>query len=321
MALAAVAALLAGCAALAPTGPSAAEVLAPQERHCLAAGWQHRRVTVAGIERRLLWKGPAGPWLRGAIVVLHGGGGSHFQFCLANARLTEPQVEFTTQAVAAGFAVFLLDSSDRVSDNAGRACGKVWDDELRTRANLDLPFIGEVLRSLIPAARPPGSRPQIFMTGLSSGGYMTARAATHFDDLVTAFAPVSSGDPYGWHRRCIPGLTTRTTVHGAAFDNETGLMISTPGACSATGAETERRWDSTGAAVKPVFSLFHHRHDGIHDQSCAQKLQRGLRARGYPEQPAFVPEGDGRRSALHHFWLSTYNRPLLEFFSEQAGGR
>ena len=155
-----------------------------QERQCARRGWLPVVLNVGGLPRRILWKGPNGPWTKGAILVMHGGGGHHFQFCIANARTTKPQVSFTELALAEGFAVFLLESSDRVTDNEGRLCGKVWDDEVRARPNLDLPFIEQVILTLIPKARPAGSRNEIFATGLSSGGYMTVRASTHFGNLT-----------------------------------------------------------------------------------------------------------------------------------------
>jgi pimeloyl-ACP methyl ester carboxylesterase len=251
-------------------------------------------------------------------VVLHGGGGQHFQWCVANAPVVAPQVRFSELAVADGFAVWLLNSSDRATDNDGRRCGKVWDDEVRHRPNLDLPFLGETIGGLIPKMRPDGSRKEIFLTGLSSGGYMTVRAATHFDNRVTAFAPVSSGDPYGWHRVCEPGLTPRKTVHGAGFDNETGKQIPERDACRAQAYPNEKPWDGTNPARKPTYRVFHHRNDGIHDRSCGEKVDRLLRAHGYLGLPAFWLDG-GRRSLANHLWQDGYNRPILEFFSSQLG--
>ena len=288
----------------------------PQERQCMARGWQRAVMPVAGLSRQLLWKAPPGPWKKGAILVMHGGGGQHFQWCVANARIVQPQVDFSELAVAEGFAVLLLNSSDQVTDRQHRVCGKVWDDEPRERPNLDLPFIGQVIGELVPRLRPEGSRADIFLTGLSSGGYMTVRAATHFDHLVTAFAPVSSGDPYGWHRLCEPGMNARTTVHGAGFDNETGQQITEPGACRAAAYPNENPWDGTGPALKPAFRLFRHEQDGINDASCSEKVGRLLRERGYRGADDFVLTG-GRRSLAHHLWQDAYNRPILEFFSAQ----
>lgn len=299
------------------TTPSLADV--PYQAHqCMDRGWKRQVVMLDGVQREVLWKGPAGAWTKGAIVVLHGGGGEYFQWCVANARIVASQVRFSEQAVAQGFAVFLLNSSDRVSDDQGRICGKIRDDQVLDRPNLDLPFIGQVLRDVIPSLRPAGSRDAIFMTGLSSGGYMTVRAATHFNGLVTAFAPVSSGDPYGWHRVCEEGLTPRTKVKGAGYDNETGKQIIERDSCKAASYPHEARWDDGDARTKPAFRLFHHRMDGINDASCADKIGRQLRAHGYPGEADFFLTG-GRRSLMNHLWQDAYTQPILDFFASRRG--
>ena len=301
--------------------PDAAPAASPQELQCQAAGWTRELVTIAGRPRLVLWKGPA-TWTRGALVVMHGGGGSHTNFCVANVPLIAPQVRFSDQALAQGFAVFLLDSSDQVRDNAGRLCGKVWDDEVRSRDNLDLPFVEEVLRRLIPGKRPAGSRSEIFVAGHSSGGYMAVRVASRYADLVTAFAPVSSGDPYGWFRDCTPRASDRVNVFGAGFDNETRRQIIETGACESTaGQPNERAWDGAALTPKPVFRQFHHLQDGINDRSCVAKVRAQLLARGYPEDPPFAVDG-GTRNADVHNWLDDYNGPILSFFgSRLPGGR
>lgn len=308
--------LLASTSAMAQTVTHGFADAAMQERQCQAKGWQRVVTQVAGLSRQVLWKAPTGPWTKGAILVMHGGGGQHFQWCVANARIVRPQVNFSEMAVADGFAVLLLNSSDQVTDHQGRACGKVWDDEVRERANLDLPFLGQVMRELLPSLRPAGSRPQVFLAGHSSGGYMAVRAATHFDDLVTAFAPVASGDPYGWHRLCEAGMNARTNVHGAGFDNETRRQITEPEACRAERHPNEKPWDSTRPATLPAFRLFRHEQDGINDRSCTEKVGRQLRERGYRGEPDFVLMG-GRRSLAAHYWQDGYNRPLLDFFNAQ----
>lgn len=290
-----------------------------QEKQCQSQGWQRTLMQVAGIPRVLLWKAPSGPWQKGAIIVLHGGGGEHFQWCVANLWVTRTQVNFSELALAEGFAVFLLNSSDRVTDNEGRACGKIWDDEVRNRPNLDLPFIDEVITQHVPSLRPSGSRPEIFLTGLSSGGYMTVRAATHFDDRITAFAPVSSGDPYGWHRICEAGMTVRKKVHGAGFDNETGKQIIEPDSCKAEPYPNEKNWDTANPPAKPAFRIFRHAMDGINDSSCGEKVGVLLRQHGYPGEPDFILQG-GRRSLANHLWQEGYNRPLLDFFASQLKG-
>lgn len=295
-----------------------ADEIASQEKQCIARGWQRETMAIAGLQRELLWKAPAGTWSKGAIIVLHGGGGQYFHWCVANARVVGPQVRFSDMALADGFAVFLLNSSDRITDNEGRLCGKVWDDEVRSRPNLDLPFIDAVARELIPRLRPAGSKPALFVTGLSSGGYMTVRASTHFDDVVTAFAPVSSGDPYGWHRACEAGLTSRKQVHGVGFDNETGKQITEHDACRVDAYPNEKPWDSAEPIVKPAFRIFRHAQDGINDQSCGEKVSRLLREQGYRGQPDFILQG-GRRSLANHLWLDAYNRPILDFFAGESG--
>ena len=214
-----------------------------QESQCLAAGWQRLVIDAAGLQRAVLWKAPPTGWSRGALIVLHGGGGQHANFCVANSSTIAAQVRLTDLALAQGFAVFLPDSSDRITDTEGRLCGKVWDDEVGARANLDLPFLEHLMAVSMPALRPAGSRSEIFLAGHSSGGYMAVRAATKLADRVKAFAPVASGDPYGWFRNCTPRASDRVNVFGAAFDNETRLQIIEPGACQAATYPQEKTWE------------------------------------------------------------------------------
>lgn len=284
-----------------------------QESQCHSAGWIPAVESVAGLSRRVLWKAPPG-WSGAAIVVMHGGGGSHTNFCVANLPLIAPQVRFTELALSRGFAVFLLDSHDQVTDQQGRVCGKVWDDEVRARDNVDLPFIDRALRDLIPSQRPAGGRTETFLVGHSSGGYMAVRAATRFGDRVTALAPVASGDPYGWTRDCTRRPGDRANVAGAAFDNDTGRQIIEPGACSPPTDAREQPWDDAGPAHRPVFRMFHHAEDGINDRSCVERARRQLLAHGYPERPAYTLVG-GARSADVHYWLDAYNAPVLDFFA------
>jgi len=286
-----------------------------QEEQCRALGWQRIVVRAEGLPRLALWKAPAGAWTRGAIVVMHGGGGSHTNFCVANVPLIAPQVRFTDQALAQGFAVFLLDSSDQVTDNEARVCGKVWDDEVRGRPNLDLPFIEQVLAKEIPSRRPPGSAAAVFLTGLSSGGFMAVRAATRFAPLVTAFAPVAGGDPYGWFRDCTRRAGDRANVAGIGLDIETRRQIVEPGACESATYPNERAWDGATLTPKPPFRAFHHAEDAILDRSCVDKLRRQLAARGYAETAPFMLTG-GSRNVDVHYWQDAYNTPLLAWFAE-----
>ena len=63
--------------------------------------------------------------------------------------------------------------------------------------------------------------------------------------------------------------------------------------------------------------MFHHKYDGIDDLTCNEKVRKNLRERGYPEAPAFLLTGDGRRSIGNHLWQDDYNQLLLEFFTSQ----
>ncbi len=289
-----------------------------QEAQCEAAGWKREVLSAAGLQRLVLWKAPSGPWTRGAVVVMHGGGGSHTNFCVANVELIAAQVRFTELALAQGFAVFLLDSSDAITDNEGRLCGKVWDDEVRGRPNLDLPFIEDVLRRVIPAARPSGSRSERFVTGLSSGAFMTVRSASRLGELITAFAPVAGGDPYGWFRDCTRRAGDRANVAGVGLDSETRRQISEPDACRSAGYANEKPWEGTSTSRKPPFRVFHHLQDGILDRSCVDKLRAQLLAHGHAETPTLSLDG-GSRSVDVHYWQDAYNAPLLDFFSAQLG--
>lgn len=303
----------------APPLPNPLDV--PQVQQCLARGWNSALLpaTSESPGRPVLWKAPAQGWTHGAIIVMHGGGGDYFNWCDPSNATIATQVGFSERAVARGFAVFLLDSTDRVTDNQGRVCGKVWDDEVRARPNLDLPYVRDIIVSFIPSVRPAGGRPEVFLTGLSSGGYMSVRAGSALDNLVTAFAPASNGDPYGWHRICDPALSDRERVFGRGYDNDTGLQISIPGACRATAFTNEKPWDSANPRFKPTFRLFHHEHDGINDLSCSERALAQLRVHTYTEAPSFILRGSGPRTLANHYWQEAYNEPMLDFFASRIG--
>lgn len=289
-----------------------------QEQQCHSGGWQRAVSEVQGLARLVLWKAPPdGTWQRGALLILHGGGGTHTNFCVANVTLIEPQVRFANQALAAGFAVFLLDSSDQVHDANGRLCGKVWDDAVNARSNLDLPFLEDVLTRLIPSKRPSTASQSMFMTGLSSGGYMSLRAATRLGHLITASALVSSGDPYGWARDCTPRGGDRSNVFGIAYDVESGRPISEESACGSPSRVHERSWDTSPGNQRPAIRQFYHRADGIHDVSCAQKAGLQLIANGYSPLAPFVLDADSR-NATWHYWLDDYNVPILDYFANYS---
>ena len=292
---------------------------AGMERACVKSGWKQLKLNVSGRERIVLWNGPA-QWTNGAIVVLHGGGGEAAHFC-SGGWLVNPQINFAEKAVARGFAVFALDATtDVVTDSAGKACGKRFDFSVLDRPNVDLPYIEQVVSRVIPDSRPAKSNPSIFMTGLSTGGYMTIRAATRFNDQITAFAPISAGDPYGTDTNCDTSLSARTSAKGILTDRETGKEIVEHNACVAPDNSHESKWEGP-AGDKPTVKQFHHRKDGIVDISCMLKAGTFLKQNGYPSEPAFVIESRRGKSALNHLWREVYNQPLLDFFAAHATSR
>lgn len=285
-------------------------------KECQRRGWIPASIHAGGRDRALLWKQPYRRWRKGAIIVMHGGGGSHYHFC-SGGKLVQPQIDFAKRAVAQGFAVFLLDSTDDVvTDAAGRQCGKRFDFSVLDRPNVDLPFIEHVITQFIPTYRPKKSATKIFLTGLSTGGYMTIRAATHLDDKITAFAPISAGDPYGTQTNCDPRLSPRKSAKGILTDVETGKQITEPGACVAEQYSHEQTWETGNPRDRPVFRQFHNKGDAIVDISCMQKAGLQLRRHGYHDAGAFILESSTRKP-LYHLWLKRYNQPILEFFKRQ----
>jgi polyhydroxybutyrate depolymerase len=286
------------------------------EKDCIRKGWKKVLVKVGELERKLLWKGPEGAWKNGAIIALHGGGGACSNWG-SGPRIGKPIDEFGDFVIKHGFAVFALDSTDgKVTDSKGRSCGKRWDclaqDE---RPNVDLPFIKAVITETIPKLRPASSAGNIFMTGISNGGYMTILTATYLPDKITAFAPVSAGDPYetyfdmGTHPE-----KERHKAPGVFRDCETDKLINQSGAARAETYPNEKKWPETKLKVKPPFKQFHHQGDGVCDISCMEKARSLLVKHGYTDNGPFIIKDTGARTLLKHFWKKEYNQPLVDFF-------
>ena len=287
------------------------------ELAALKLGWQKKVITVNHLKRKLLWKGPKTPWKNGVIIALHGGGGDYTNFT-NNIPLTQAMVNFSNRAIKNGFAVIALDSTwGEARDEQGRSYGKRWDSIAQNlRPNIDLAFIRTVLDKVIPKLRPRGSARNVFIAGISNGGYMTILAATHFPQKITAFASISAGDPYGTYidLDTVP-KNERPNAPGVFRDNETNKMISVRGAAYSIFYPNEKPWPSNNTRVKPVFQLFHHQGDAIADISNMQKAQKLLRFYGYKGRIPFVLRSN-IRSVWNHFWLNDYNRPLINFFIE-----
>lgn len=289
-----------------------------EEKACYSAGWTRTNFMINSIPRKVLWKGPVGAWTQGTILVLHGGGGKASDFC-SGGPATVPQIEFTNLAVQEGFGVVVLDSTDNiVTDAQGRPCGKRFDFSILNRPNIDLPYIEFILNNFVGMIRPAGSNSSLFMTGLSTGGYMTIRASTRFDNMIKAFAPVSAGDPYGTDPICDPSLSARESAIGILADRETGLEIVNDNACySATGYPNENTWETTNPAQKPKFKLFIHPYDGIVDLTCMQKAKQLLIQKNYVAVDGghyAVPGALPPKNVAYHLWLSIYNTHIINFF-------
>ena len=290
------------------------------EKKSFKKGWQKITVNINDLPRKVLWKGPKQSWKYGAIIVLHGGGGTYSNFS-ANIRIGKPMVNFSDLAISEGFAVFSPDSTDGlVTGVKGYSAGKRWDSLARDdRPNVDLPFIEAVITDIILKLRPANSAKDIFITGISNGGFMTILAATHFADKISAFAPVSAGDPYGTYMDMSKHRTLRPNAPGEFVDIETNKPISEKDACKAESYRHEKKWLTMNSKKKPPFKLFYHEGDGVDDTSCKIKVQRLLVEHGYKDDGSFVIKDDtGRRSILNHFWKEEYNMPLLEFFKKYA---
>lgn len=307
------------------------ELYKTTEEGCLKNGWNKLYVDVKGIQRELLWKQPASfdnssTWENGVIIVLHGGEGTYSTFCypvpeehnrfLSDIFRGTPAAEFGELAIEEGFAVFSLNSAyNRATDSQGLSIGKRWDSLMQDdKENIDLMFIETVIIEIIPNLRPTNSKNDIFMTGISNGGFMTTLAATHFTNKISAFAPVSSGDPYGMYfdmgtnhlfkRKCGPG-TWR--------DLETNKEIQELDSCKSNTYPNEKEWPPITRSI--IFKQFYHEGDGGVHISCMEKTRKLLVEQGYRDAGAFIISAEkGKRGLEEHFWQQEYNQPILDFF-------
>jgi len=287
------------------------------ENKCIEKGWQKISVNINSLERNILWKGPEGYWKNGAIIALHGGGGTYSNYCSARL-LAKPMVEFSELAIKEGFAIFSLDSgNDLMLDENENPCGKKWDClAQKGRDNLDLDFIEKVITDIIPDLRPLNSVENIFMTGISNGGFMTILAATHFNHAITAFAIISAGDPYGTHMDCSVEPLLRPNTPGVFIDNETGEIIFKDDACWAITYLYEEKWPEITATEPPSFKQFHNEGDIGVNISCMKKAQALLSQHGYKDDGPYIINNSGPKKVWKHFWLRRYNRPLIDFFTK-----
>lgn len=296
------------------------KILSLNESKCVDLGWKRVVKKIDDIDHELFWKGPTDAW-KGSVIVLHGGGSDYTQWCYQSNRVSKPQVDFSNVAISHGFGVFLIDSTtDVVTDAKGLPCGKRFDATIvdNRSQNVDLSFIEYVIKNIIPSSRPQNSNTGIFIVGHSSGGYMAIRAGTHFDGLVTAFAPVAAGDPYGTYFDCNTALSPRQSAKGAGFDRETNKEIIRVNSCVSESYPHERTWETMNPVEKPSFKTFHNEDDGIADLSCSTKVVHMLREHGYQDEGSFIVPSQGERGVLAHLWMGVYNLPIIQFFEKHA---
>jgi pimeloyl-ACP methyl ester carboxylesterase len=286
---------------------------------CAERGWDTVSFEIQGEQRNLLWRAPAaGAWTRGAIVVMHGGGGASSDWCVEGA-LTHDMLALTEAAIDAGFAVFSLNSSG-FTDDTGQDCGKRFDALSPPEENRDIAYIERVIGTTIPGLRPAGSNDKIFMTGISNGGFMTTRASTHFDDSIAAFAPVAAGDPYGSMITCPATDVAEDKLRpGGYLDKESILPISVVEACALRSSSREMAWESKNPSTYPPFMLLHHKQDGAVDLSCMNKVKENLSSRGYNLRGTFLIDNETPRSLEAHYWQPEYGPEILAFFESVAG--
>ena len=285
------------------------------EKECLQKGW-HKIVTrVNGRERKLLWKAPDGPWTNGAVIALHGGGGTFSNFC-SNIPLGKPMEEFSELALREGFAVFSPDSGYNIMrDKDGFPCGKRWDCLARgDSSNPDMDFLERVIDEVIPSLRPAGSGGAVFLTGISNGGFMITLAAERLSGKVAALAPVSAGTPFSTFMDCSDTSTVRISAPGRWYDADSGMEIRKPGACAPEAGSVRNEPYRAPFSAGIPFKHFHHEGDGGVDISCMRKARRDLSRRGFDDSGPYVILNRGRKSVWKHFWQKEYNKPLIDFF-------
>lgn len=287
------------------------------ELRAIAEGWTQDIETILGIERKLFYQHPTGTtWTNGAIIIMHGGGGSYTDFAIDQYKITFAEYSFTQLALAQGFGVFILDSSYDITDANDLWIGKIWDEEKLVRDNLDIPFLDYVINTLIPSVRPVSSIEQVFIAGHSSGGFMAVRAMSNFGYAIRGAACISSGDPYGAYRDgTIRG--NRELVAGEHKDIDTDNKLEVENGSGVFPGTTtgELAWDTPPGDVKPPFRVYHSIRDGINDMSSANRLIALAIDNGYPKgAPSFLFDTGGPRSLYEHLWVRAYNQPLLNWF-------
>ncbi|MGH1352226.1 MAG: hypothetical protein ACRBBN_15665 [Methyloligellaceae bacterium] len=281
------------------------------EQKCIKKGWTKMRVTVSGHERKILFKMPRQN-VKGAVIVLHGGSGSYSNFC-SGIWIGKPMVQFSELALQEAFAVFSLDSGwNSFTDENGNLCGKRWNSfGQNNKANRDLDFIKAVATKHIPLKLPVSARRNIFMSGISNGGYMTILSSVYLSKWITAFAPVSAGNPFSTRIDCKRRFADRPMAPGRFF-HTSGNMINSNDACKDNHIKLLPKRNS-GIA----FKQFHHKGDSLVDLSCMNEAQHFLVKNGFKDRGAYIASDNGGKRLWKHFWLGRYNEGIISFFKER----
>lgn len=291
---------------------------------CEARGWTKTTVEVTVGQnrylRKLLYSAPMSSTWRGAVIVMHGGGSNYANWC--NSRFTARGMMSDAMLIN-DFAVFLLDSADITTDQNGALCGKVWDDNVLARNNHDVPYVSSVITDVISQLRPAGSPANVFLMGFSSGGFMTTRAATELNHLVTGFIPIGTASPYGWFRDC-SFLAGRDLVAGVGRDNDSNLQISVVQSCGATELDplavypSEVTWLDGGSTVKPDYLKIQHFHDAIVDFSCHTRHIHQLEQNGYVGSRLEIRPANETRGLVHHNFLVEFITPVIDYLTDST---
>ena len=286
---------------------------------CESRGWTKSLLDVevgqTRYTRKVLHKAPTSPSWRGALILMHGGSSNYANWCNAN---VTARGQMVNAALDNEFAVFLLDSTDIVTDQFDSVCGKIWDDNVLDRDNLDVPYISQVITDFIPQFRPSGDPANIFLMGFSSGGFMATRAASQLNNLVTGFIPVATASPYGWFRDC-SFLVGRDLVAGIGRDNDTSIAITELNACGPTEFDptavypNEVTWQDGGVAIRPSYLKVQHFYDAIVDFSCHTRHIHQLGENGYNGTSFELRPDSESRSQLHHRFLPELIAPIINY--------
>ncbi len=281
------------------------------ERKCVEKGWTKQLVNVGSDQRKILFRIPQSN-VKGVIVLLHGGSGSYSNFC-SNIWFGRPMTQFSELALREGFAVFSLDSGwNNFADTKGNLCGKRWNSFYNgNKPNRDINFIKEVVTNTIPSKLPEQVRKNIFMSGISNGGYMTILSSVYLSEWITAFAPVSAGSPFSTRIDCKRRFADRPTAPGRFF-HKSGKMINSNDACKDNHIKLLPKRNS-GIA----FKQFHHMGDSLVDLSCMKEAQYSLVKNGFKDSGAYIASDNGRKRLWKHFWLGRYNEGIISFFKER----